>query len=242
MVRVFPALLLAGLVAQAIRDAARRRDTRWAARLAAGFLLAAALLLAAGAATGRGAAAWPEFAANLRKHQATWLTNNVGLKNTLLYGPDTLARRLVDWRLPEPWTAWQERMAALEDERRWLILAAGGALTLLALRSALREGPDGAAAASLALAFAFATPTCYYWGALVLTLARRPRATAGALLVLNLALCAAHLATPVFEARYGLMSWGLLLFFVWWLPEEGLYRRILSRGSRPPLAAGGLLC
>jgi hypothetical protein len=35
-------------------------------------------------------------------------------------------------------------------------------------------------------------------------------------------MCAAHFAAPIYEVRYGgVMSWGLLVFFVWWLVDTG---------------------
>ncbi len=221
MVRVFPLAFLGGLAVQGVRDLMRGRDWRWAVRLAGGFALGAALLLVAGSATGRGSQAWWEFAANLRKHSRSWLTNNVGLADVILYGPETYGRRLVHAELPEPWLEWQAFMDEVARARRGRLLLAQAALALLVARAALREGPDEAAAAGLALVFAAAPLTCYYWGMLVVAVVRRSRvspwATAAALLAANLAVCAAHFAAPAFEVRYGAMSWALLAFFLWWL-------------------------
>lgn len=228
MVRVFPVVFVAGLVAQAVRDRLLGRDLRWFRRVLAGFAVAAALLVGAGSLTGRGFAAWTEFAANLGKHSRTWLTNNVGLRNVLLYDADTYARRMVDWSLPEPWLHWQAHMDARLAQRRWLLLAAAGAIGLLAMAAAARGDRGGrdaptAVAVGPSLVFAGSALTCYYWGMLVLCLVRRSTATATAvaLLVANAALCAVHFASPAFELRYGVMSWLLLAFFAGWLLAGG---------------------
>ena len=63
------------------------------------------LCLAAGSLTGAGPAAWTDFKWNLDKHHGTWLTNNVGLKNVLLYdGADHAprGRRLQPARALDP--------------------------------------------------------------------------------------------------------------------------------------------
>jgi hypothetical protein len=240
MVRVFPLLFFAGPLAQAVRDRLRGHDLRWFRRLATGAALAALLLVGAGSLTGRGFAAWTELAANLRKHSRTWLTNNVGLRNPLLYDADTYARRMVDWSLPEPWLQWQTHMDQRLAERRWLVLGAAGALGVLALGGALRGRPPEGVAVGPALVFAATALTCYYWGMLVLTLVRRHTATATAvaLLVINAGLCAVHFTSPAFELRYGVMSWALLVFFVGWLAAGGGWRTLLAAvgGDRGPSA------
>jgi hypothetical protein len=233
MVRVFPVLLLGGLAARAVRDLLRGDDTRWARRLGLGFALAAALLFAAGSAAGRGPGAWLEFARNLRKHDAAWLTNNVGLKLALLYGPETYERRLLVADHPEPWIRWQAHMSRIEGERRWLWLGAGGMLAGLALWRSRAARPDQAAASGIALVFGLTALTCYYWGMLAACVVRRPRTTTLALLLLNLAMCALHFASPTYEVRYGgVMSWGLLAFFLVWLAAP-----LRPAPSPEPLAA-----
>jgi hypothetical protein len=242
-VRVFPALFFFGLLVQAGRDLVTRRSLGWAVRLAGGALVVGGALFAAGSHAGRGPQAWREFAGELRRHDASWLTNNVGLRLTVLYGPDTFRQRLVRHELAEPWVLWQEWMNEEAARRRWAIWGAAALLLLLAGRSALRSAPDEAAALGLVAVFALASVTCYYWGMVVLALLRRPRATAIALLALNALLAITHLLTPTFEIRYGVMSWGLLLFFVWWTPEQGFWRRGWERlrgaGQRRAAVASG---
>jgi hypothetical protein len=246
MVRVFPLLFLGGLAAQAIRDRLLGLNLGWFRHLVAGFAVSAVLLVGAGNLTGRGFAAWTEFAGNLEKHSRTWLTNNVGLRNVLLYDADTYARRMVDWSLPEPWIHWQVYMDARLHDRRWLVLGVAGLVGLLAMGAAMRgdrageDAPTGAAVGP-ALAFAASVLTCYYWGMLALTVVRRSTATstAVALLLLNAVLCAVHFTSPAFELRYGVMSWALFAFFVGWLLAGGGWRELaaLWPGGREVAAA-----
>ena len=220
MVRIFPLLFLFGPGLVALRQLLARERPRWAFQLAAGFALAVALCLAAGSAVGRGPAAWSEFARNLDKHRATWLTNNVGLDNLLLYGPDTFTRRLVDWSAPEPWLLWQGKMDAMRAERRPWMLAATG-LFLFVLGAALwRAPPDEAAAASVGAVFALLLLTCYYWVMLLWTPIRGGPRTAAGVLGLSALLYAVHMRTGNFEAIYGVMSWALALLLLAWLAPD----------------------
>lgn len=217
MVRIFPLLFLFGPAVVALRQLLGKERPRWVLRLAAGFALAVLLSFAAGGAVGRGASAWSEFARNLEKHRASWLTNNVGLDNLLLYGPDTFSRRLVDWSSPEPWILWQGKMDLEGGQRRpWLVLAAALFL-LVTAAAAWHAPPDEAAAASVAAVFALLLLTCYYWVMLLWTPIRGgPRTAAGAL-ALSALLYAVHLRTEVFETIYGVMSWALALLLLLWL-------------------------
>ncbi len=217
MVRIFPLLLLFGPGVVALRQLLRRERPRWALNLAAGFALSVLLCFAAGSAVGRGTGAWKEFAQNLEKHRASWLTNNVGLDNLLLYGPDTFTRRLVDWSAPEPWLLWQGKMDADRAARRpWLLLASAGFLFMLGA-AVWRAPPDEAAAASVAAVFALVLLTCYYWVMLLWTPVRGGGRTAVGALGLSALLYGMHLGTGNFEAIYGVMSWTLALLFVAWL-------------------------
>jgi hypothetical protein len=217
MVRIFPIVFLAGPTILFLRDWMEGRDRRWFVRLAGGFALGAALLFLAGSATGRGAHAWVEFAGNLKKHSGTWLTNNVGLANLVLYDGVTYRRQLVDWSQPEPWTAWQARMDLLKRERRpWLLLATAAFLGLAGVAAWRARDPDVALAVGVACAFALVLLTNYYWGMLVLLLVRRPWETAAALLAFDLVLCALS-RSPAFEVIYGGMSWALAALLAWWL-------------------------
>ncbi len=237
MVRVFPAAFLIGTVALGVDAIVRGRRPAWLGRLAAGFLVGALLCVAAGSLAGAGPSAWTEFAANLDKHHGTWLTNNVGLKNVLLYDASTMRRERVDFSLPEPWIHWQARMTALEDARRPVLVAATAAFLLVSVLAARRQTPVEATLLGIAAAFATAVLTCYYWAMLLLVPLGRGRwlPTAG-WMAINTGLFALHVATPSFEMIYGLMSWALLLFFLAWMAPDAVAS---MREFRARLAGGG---
>lgn len=234
MVRIFPVLFLFGPGLVALRALLHRERPRWAFRLAAGFAVSVVLCFAAGSLTGRGFGAWREFGHNLEKHRATWLTNNVGLHNVLLYGPDTFTRRLVDWSSPEPWILWQGKLDAERAERRpWLLLATAFFL-LVAGAAAWRSPPDEAAVIGVAAVFATVLLTCYYWSMLLWTPIRNGARTAAGVLGLSAVLYAVHLNTEIFETIYGVMSWLLALLLLAWLGPAA-WRTL--RGARRPEAS-----
>jgi hypothetical protein len=224
MVRVFPGGFLVGPAVVFVRHLFERRPIAWFWRLALGFVVGVVLCLAAGSLTGRGPQAWSDFKWNLGKHHGTWLTNNVGLKNTMLYDRATMRRDDVDFSLPEPWIRWQEKMNRLQEERRvWLLLATGAFLAVVAAASWRMEIHE-AAVLGTAVAFAVVVLTCYYWVMLLLIPIGRGRwGPTAAWLGLNTGFFAIHLAnhrTLSFELLYGLTSWVLMLFFLAWMAPD----------------------
>jgi len=216
-VRIFPLALLLGPVILAVRALVRREDLGWAWRFAQGFGLGLALCVVAGGLAGRGFGAWREFTANLETHEETWLTNNVGLENLVLYDLDTVNRKDVDWSLPEPWIRWQEEMNRLEDRRRGAVYALAVFYLLLLAAASWRARRDEALLLGLGAVFALSLLTCYYWAMLLLVPLRGDRRAAAVLLLLSASLYAVHLATPPsFEMVYGVMSCELALLLLAW--------------------------
>jgi hypothetical protein len=221
MVRVFPAAFLVGAAVLGLLALWRRQPVDWLGRMAAGFAAGVTACLLAGSLTGIGVSAWPEFRDNLKKHEDTWLTNNVGLKNVLLYDGATMRREDVNFSLPEPWIHWQAKMNRLESQRR-PVLALAAVFFLAAVVLAARRQPlDQASILGMVVVFALVVLTCYYWVMLLLVpLGRgRWRPTAG-WLAINTGLYALHLMTPSFEMIYGLMSWALAIFFLVWMAPD----------------------
>jgi hypothetical protein len=217
MVRIFPVLFVVGPALLAGKDLVHRVNPRWAWRFAAGFLLVAALGLAAGSVTGRGPAAWTEFAGNLRKHQGSWLTNNVGLRNIFLYEKDTFRQERVNRRLIEPFAPWALHMERLQGERKPLWLGASVLFFLLAGAAAWRMRREEAAVLGVVFVFAATLLTSYFW-IMLLALALLPGwGVAAGWLGVNTALYGVHLIKPRAEATFGAMSWGLTLLFLCWL-------------------------
>jgi hypothetical protein len=247
MVRVFPVLFLFGPAILAIRAGARRESLRPWVRLATGFCLAVLLGLAAGALAGRGPAAWSEFAHNLEKHRATWLTNNVGLRNLALYGNETLHNELIDASLPEPWGPWKQEMQRRYQERRALVWLLAALLLLPTAAAAWRAAPHEALILGMVPIFALLDITWYYWVMLVALALWRSRGPALGVLVLNGVLFGLHycwadeLAGGLsYAVMGGVMSLGLLILFLGWvLPGwvDAVWRRpivpLADRGGTP---------
>lgn len=217
-VRVFPVLFLLGPAVLGLRALVRREKLGWAFQIVAGFAVALLLAVGLGSLTGRGFSAWGDFAEAITLHRGTWLTNNVGLDNVLLYDRETMTRELVNFRLPEPWIHWQAKMDRLKEERRAVLWAAKGALMLLVMAACWRaRREDAAIIGGVTAIFALVVTTCYYWQMLLLLPLTRSRVLLYGILILNLGMMGLHFQTPAFEMRYGLFSWGLLVLFLAYL-------------------------
>ncbi|HEV7671777.1 MAG TPA: hypothetical protein VGS22_24920 [Thermoanaerobaculia bacterium] len=220
-VRIFPILFLFGPAVVAVRALIRRERPRWALDFAVGFVVAIGIAWGAGSLAGRGPGAWGEFAEHISQHSHTWLTNNVGLADTVLYDGPTFRRELVDFSLPEPWILWQAKMDAVAKARRPLLWIAQALLLFGVGATAWRMEPARAAMVGIVVVFALVLTTCYYWQMLLIVPLLRSRVLLYATLAVNLGLYALHFATPSFEMRYGMMSWGLLVVFLAFLVPEG---------------------
>lgn len=214
-VRLFPAAFLLGPALLGLRGLLRRRRPDFALRLGAGFVAAFAVMLLAGACTGRGAAAWSEFAGRMRVYQVSWAPNSVGLEGLVLYGGEAVSRSIA--RGDEAWGLQREDVARLRREERWPVRAAQLgllALTALAMWSAT---PACATALGMVAVFALTPSACYYWAMLSLAPLVLGRREVAALLVFNTALYGVHGLVGQNLLRYALLSWGLLGVFVLWL-------------------------
>jgi hypothetical protein len=232
MSRIFPVLFLFTLGVVGLRTLIGREDRRWLVRFSVGYASALVLLFAAGALTGRGFDAWREFAVNIKHHSQRWITNNVGLKNVVLYDLDILRARHADRSLPEPWGPWQDIMRQRERRLKVPLVAAQLALLLLTAAAAWRAPPDQAAVLGLAAVFALVQPTGYYW-LMLLLLPLRPGITVVVCwLAMNSALYYVYTVSPYYELRYGVMSYCLLVLFVIWLGPDAV--RTLRERFRLP--------
>ncbi len=242
MVRVFPGGFLVGPTVVFLRHLVNGRATGWFRRLAVGFAAGVLLCLAAGSLTGAGPQAWADFKWNLGKHHGTWLTNNVGLKNTLLYDRSTMRREDVDFKLPEPWIRWQEKMNRLQDERRPALLLATAVFLAVVAAAAWRLEIHEAAVLGMAVAFAAVVLTCYYWVMLLLVPLGRGRwGPTASWLGLNTGIYALHLSNHrglSFEMLYGLTSWALAIYLLAWMAPDAWktfregWSRIRGRGAK----------
>jgi hypothetical protein len=213
-VRLFPGLLLVGVAAVAARDVLRRSGFSWALRFGAGFLAGAAACVLAGALTGRGFAAWPEFARNIEKHHGTWSTNTAGLELVFLTTPQTMVSRIpAAWPLPQRWATWQGEMNRAQRERRPFYLALALLLAAGTAAAAAARTPDEGAAIGVAAVFAGLVLSCYYWVVLVVLALRRGIGGAVGVLGVNAAALVTALFTDDTQVIFGVFSWGLLALF-----------------------------
>lgn len=217
-IRVFPVLFLFGPGILGLRALIRRERLKWSFQIVGGFALALLFALGVGSLTGRGPAAWNEFADAIVLHKGTWLTNNVGFDNVVIYDKQTMNRELVNFNLPEPWIHVQAKLARIEEERA-VPLYAGKALLLLLLAAVCwRLKPaDAAAVGGMVATFTLVILTNYYWQMLLLIPLLGSSVFLYGFLVMNLGMLILHLQTPSFEMRYGILSWALLALFATYL-------------------------
>ena len=226
-VRIFPVLFLFGPGVLGLRALVRREKLKWSFQIVGGFALALLVALGAGSLTGRGPAAWTEFADAIVLHKGTWLTNNVGFDNVVIYDMQTMKRELVNFNLPEPWIHVQAKLARIEEERAGLLYAGKALLLLLAAAVCWRLKPaDAAAAGGMVTIFTMVILTNYYWQMLLLIPLLGSSVLLYGFLILNLGMAIVHLQTGSFEMRYGIYSWALLaLFLAYLLSRLYLWRR-----------------
>jgi len=177
LLRVFPGLLAAGPVVAVIalvtkdglRAGLRRPEVRMHLRFLGGAALAVALLVPASLAVTGGPEAYRTFVANTRKHQATPLTNHMGLRTVLDWRPTEVGRLLVDETAADPWLRWKEaRLAAWRQ--MWPVAGVLALAALVLLGRAARRWPEPWIVAALgALWIAFAVElTSYYYAFLLI--------------------------------------------------------------------------
>jgi hypothetical protein len=215
-VRLFPILLTTGPLVLACRALLRGERPGWALRFGAGLGAALALALAAGSATGRGPAAWREFATRMQTYRDFLVPNSVSLDTAVVVaGPDFLRRLGPLESLPyvEPITL------ARHQERRPIAWLAKAALLVLA-GLAMWRSSSLAQAAILGTVpiFALTIPPHYYWILLLLApVLPRPALAPLGLLCLwaTLHIVGYRWFDPLYTwVWFGLESWGLFALFV----------------------------
>ena len=233
--RLFPAVLVLGPAMSCLRAWRHGHSRAPMLRLVAGTSLGLGIGLAAGCFTGRGAAAWPEFASSIGRHQQTWLSNNVGLRDVVAYDPSIVIRG----DDPKASVAWGDRLDRAMIARRPLMLALAGGFLLLVAAAAFRLEPDQALVISIVAVFALANLTCYYWIMLTLVALRPGRWMPVVVLALAVAGRALEAAGTPAESLYGGLSWALAVAFVAWLLPDALSTVRGLRETETPVHASG---
>ena len=219
-VRLFPAALLVGPAALALRQLLSGERPRWALRLAQGFVAALALALAAGSLAGRGPGAWGELAQRMQVYQLSRGRNLVALDALVFSGGDALAQLLRPGGARESFELSREDVQLRRRTRAGALLAAQLAVIAALAAAAARARPEQSVVLSCAAIFALVAPAGYYWALLCLAPVAVGTTALFAQLLLDLGLHALHTAVPDRLLRSTLAAWGLLgLFAAWLLPR-----------------------
>ena len=152
LLRAFPAVLIAGI--------ALKLGWRFGtpARFLAGFVGALAVLIPLSDID-----AYPEFFENSARHQATPLTNHMGLPVLAAWHPDDAARETIREDETEPFSRWKELRRERLTQRRWVYVFLVAGLLVLFIPGARALQPAQSVTLGVVLAFALFELTSYYY-------------------------------------------------------------------------------
>ena len=122
-----------------------------------------------------GVASWRGFVANSRKHLATPLTNNVGLRQLVTFDPATRSSSVRELWLDSPWDVWKDARLRLFEERFWLYVALVAVYLAILARATAGQPLWTALILGLGAIPFFTNLTCYYYGFLLIFAALWPR-------------------------------------------------------------------
>ena len=170
LLRVFPGFVVAAIVLKVLARMVRLRRftlSREHTMFAAGALVTLGTLIPASSWATGGLDAWGEFAQNSKKHLATALTNNMGLKTAMGFDYPTSAKRMRNNSLKDPFREWKEARHYYYSKRGPIMFGVLVLFCIMLARAGDRE-PDWVAACLGAGLIAMASElTCYYYGFLL---------------------------------------------------------------------------
>jgi hypothetical protein len=169
LLRVFPGVAVLALALKALlrmRTAGSYRPSRAELRFSVGCILTL-LLLVPLATLGGGSGSWSDFVSNSRKHLATPLLNQMGLRAIVSYDVASRASVLEKPEAADPYLVWKLAQRRHFAER-WWIFAGAAAIYATLLAGAVAKQEDWVALALGVGAIPIVTGlTCYYHAALV---------------------------------------------------------------------------
>lgn len=176
LLRVFPGFIIFGLVLKAFAGMWRRRRPTLEPdhkAFAAGCIVAMALLLplsaiVVGGSAAGGVDAWSGFIANSRKHLATPLANNIGLKTILSYESDSRLDKLAGFWVVTPWDTWAAARQRVFEERQPIFWALVTCFVVLFARAVSRQEDWTVLALGVGLLPIVTNLTSYYYAALLI--------------------------------------------------------------------------
>jgi hypothetical protein len=164
LLRIFPVFMfIAPSLAMGYHYFKHRQLERRFLRFFVGAAVAVALLMPISVVTAGGAGAYPAFIHNTLKHQATPLTNYMGLRTVVNYRPSEVGRLMRNDQLVDPWSRWKDARLKSFQEAKPLyfgILLCYVVLMGLAVRGA--HPWEAIALSSTFIAFGVEL-TCYYY-------------------------------------------------------------------------------
>jgi hypothetical protein len=165
LLRMTPAVLVAGVVLRAAHDAWRRRSPTLTAshrRFALGCVLAFALALPVSVLVS-GADAWPRFVRNTVSYFGAPSGNFVGWRTVVAYERATRMRATVDRELVDPHEPWrQARIEVFERRQAWFWLGVAGFLCALVPAMLRREDWEAAVLGVGLMVVCTQIPSYYY--------------------------------------------------------------------------------
>ena len=185
LLRIFPGFLFIGPLMVLVQEYLRTRklDRRYLS-VFAGAALAVAVLVPVSLATSGGVDGYRRFIQNSQKHQATPLTNYMGLRTIVAYKPSEAGHVLKNDKADDAWGAWkQARLRTFHDRIPIFVLLAAAFLLLVWYAVRGSEPWLAAALSATTIAVGPSELTCYYYSFLVaVALVYYERAEAGAIL------------------------------------------------------------
>jgi len=215
LLRVFPGFIVIGLIAKAAWELIRERTIRPATKRFILGCVAALLLLVPASIAVCGAASYPAFVANSKKHLATALTNNMGWKTVVAYQNSTRVNMTHDGHASDPFGVWKATRLRVFEERKGIFFA-GLAAFLAGLTWAVRKRADWVALAlGVGMIPVCSELTCYYYSVFLILgfLWAEQRAVGIALLFLSAFTCLASQVRPMEDESFYWISIAVLLFF-----------------------------
>lgn len=211
LLRLFPGLAAAGVAVAAFEyfRVNKKMDPRFL-RYVAGGVAATVLLVGASFVFFGGPTTWQRFAQNTVKHSRTPLTNHMGLRTILSWGPNSIGQKTVRPGLIDSWHLWKSTRLENWDRMKplmWLSFLAGMVLVWLALRNSGADPWLGAAMGTGFIVIGAELTNYYYCFLLGIAVLHEKKREVGLILA---ALCAV--------SHY--LNWGYLPWMSHWLDEQ----------------------
>jgi len=181
LLRIFPMFLfVAPVLAMAYHYFKHRQLERRFLRFFMGAAIAVAILLPVSVVAARGVDAYPAFVHNTLKHQATPLTNYMGLRTVVNYRPSEVGRLMRNDQLIDSWSRWKDARTKSFREARPLYFAIVICYLVLMGLAVRRADPwEAIALSATSIAFGVELTGYYYAFVIVVGLLYARREVAG---------------------------------------------------------------